>query len=250
MNVLAKIRVEHLSFSYGSRRVLHDVNAVFMEGTVTAVIGPSGRGKSSFLLAINRLWEEIPEARVQGHVWIRLDDREQLVSDPSFPVTELRRRVALVFQTPNPLPMSIYKNVAFPLNVMGIQNRDVVSEAVQKALCRAYLWNEVKHRLHEDARCLSGGQQQRLCIARALAAEPDVLLLDEPTSSLDVRAARVIEELLTSLKDQCTLVVVSHELDQVRRVADQVYEVVDGTLQQIVPSSALPGDDQRLSGSF
>ena len=228
-----KIRVEHLTFRYGSRTVLRDVNASFLRGSLTAVVGPSGRGKSTFLFALNRLWEEVPGAQVEGNVWVHLDGRKQLVSDASFTVTELRRRVAMIFQTPHPLPMSIYKNVAFPLKIMGIRNKNIVAEVVHDALKRAFLWEEVKDRLHEDARRLSGGQQQRLCIARALAAKPDVLLVDEPTSSLDARAAGVIEELLVALKEQCTLVVVSHYLEQVRRLAARVYEVADKALHPL-----------------
>ncbi|MDY6909616.1 MAG: phosphate ABC transporter ATP-binding protein [Thermodesulfobacteriota bacterium] len=233
MDPVVKIRVEGLTFRYGARTVLRDVNAAFFEGALTAVVGPSGRGKSTFLLALNRLWEEVPGADARGRVWVRLDGGERLVSDPSFPITELRRRVAMVFQVPNPLPMSIFKNVAFPLKVMDRRDKRVVAELVEDALRRAFLWDEVKDRLHEDARGLSGGQQQRLCIARALAAQPDVLLLDEPTSSLDARAAGVIEDLLLTLKRRCTLVVVSHDLEQVQRLADRAYEVVDGTLEPL-----------------
>jgi len=233
MDPVIKIRVEGLTFRYGTRTVLRDVNVVFFEGALTAVVGPSGRGKSTLLLALNRLWEEVPGADARGRVWVRLDGNERLVSDPSFPVTELRRRVAMVFQVPNPLPMSIFKNVAFPLKVMGRRDKAVVAEVVEDALRRAFLWDEVKDRLREDARLLSGGQQQRLCIARALAAQPDVLLLDEPTSSLDARAAGIIEELLLTLKGRCTLVVVSHYLEQVGRLADQVYEVADEALQLV-----------------
>ncbi|SMC22584.1 phosphate ABC transporter ATP-binding protein, PhoT family [Desulfacinum hydrothermale DSM 13146] len=231
MDPVVKIRVEGLTFRYGARTVLREVSALFLEGALAAIVGPSGRGKSTFLMALNRLWEEVPGAHAQGRVWVRLDGRERLVSDPSFPATELRRRVAMVFQAPNPLRMSIFNNVAFPLKVMGQRNKRLVAQEVEGALRRAFLWDEVKDRLDEDARRLSGGQQQRLCIARALAAQPDVLLLDEPTSSLDARAAGVIEDLLLTLKRRCTLVVVSHYLEQVERLADQVYEVAHETLE-------------------
>ncbi len=233
MDSIVKIRVEDLNFRYGSRTVLRHVNTVFYEHALIAVVGPSGCGKSTFLMTLNRLWEEIPSAHAEGRVWIRLDGREQLVSAPSFSVTELRRKIGMVFQTPNPLPMSIYKNVAFPLKIMGEKEKHTEADRVENALRLAFLWNEVKDRLHEDARRLSGGQQQRLCIARALAAQPEVLLLDEPTSSLDGRAAAIIEELLVSLKGRCTLIVVSHYLEQVRRVADHVYEVKEETLRPL-----------------
>lgn len=225
-----KIRVEHLSFHYGARRVLDDVSAVFAESSLNAIIGPSGQGKSTFLTCLNRLWEEFPEARARGDIWIRLDGRDQLVSAPAFAVTELRRRVAMVFQSPNPLPMSILKNLAFPLRLVGIKDREIVRQTAQRALTDAFLWDEVKDRLHHDARTLSGGQQQRLCIARALTLQPEVLLLDEPTSSLDHAARHVIEALLIRLKERCTIVVVSHYLDQIQRLADTVTELSAGTL--------------------
>lgn len=233
MDSIVKIRVEDLYFRYGPRTVLRHVNAIFCENALTAIVGPSGCGKSTFLMTLNRLWEEIPGAHGEGRVWVRLDGREQLVSEAGFCVTRLRRKVGMVFQTPNPLPMSIYKNVAFPLKIMGEKDKHVLANTVENALRRAFLWNEVKDRLHEDARRLSGGQQQRLCIARALAAQPEVLLLDEPTSSLDGRAAAIIEELLVTLKEGCTLIVVSHYLEQVRRLADHVYEVTGETLRSL-----------------
>jgi len=230
MAAVIKIRVEHLSFHYGAHRILDEVSALFPEGSLSAITGPSGQGKSTFLTCLNRLWEEFPDARAQGDIWVRLDGRDRLVSAPDFAVTELRRRVAMVFQTPNPLPMSILKNLAFPLRLVGINKREMVRETAQRALIDAFLWDEVKDRLHHDARTLSGGQQQRLCIARALTLRPDVLLLDEPTSSLDQAARRVIEALLMRLKDRCTIVVVSHYLDQIQRLADTVYELSSGKL--------------------
>jgi phosphate transport system ATP-binding protein len=195
-------------------------------------VGPSGQGKSSLLTVINRLWEEIPGARACGRVELRLAGQRVSVSGNGGNCSPewLRRKVGMVFQEPNPLPMSIYRNVAFPLKLCGPKMTATADAVVRKALSRAFLWDEVKDRLGADARSLSGGQQQRLCIARALVLEPEVLLLDEPTASLDARASGVIEELLISLKSHCTLLVVSHYMEQVRRVADVAVKLVDGHL--------------------
>ncbi len=226
----SKIRVADLHFSYRDRTILKDVTVEFAENTITALTGPSGVGKSTFLMTLNRLWENVPDARMKGRVEIKLQGRFQDVYARGLPVTELRKMVAMVFQTPNPLPMSIRKNVAFPLKLTGERNREVVAGRVEHALKMANLWNEVKDRLNDDARTLSGGQQQRLCIARALVLEPEVLLLDEPTSSLDQASTAVIEELLTGLKDRLTILVVSHYLEQVIRISDRVVKFVGDTI--------------------
>jgi phosphate transport system ATP-binding protein len=220
-----KIELTDLSFYYDDRRVLDHVNAKFAEHAVTAIVGPSGQGKSTLLTAVNRLWEEIPGARVDGRVDIRFGDQWVDVCANGYPSNRLRRKVGMVFQDPNPLPMSIYKNVAFPLKLAGEKKEDEVEARVQAAMTRAFLWDEVKDRLDEDARTLSGGQQQRLCIARALILNPQILLLDEPTASLDAKAGAVIEQLLLTLKSRCTILMVSHYLDQVRRVADSIMEL-------------------------
>jgi phosphate transport system ATP-binding protein len=222
-----KIKVDRLCFSYQGHQVLENVTAQFEENTLTAIVGPSGIGKSTFLTTLNRLWENIPEAKMRGEVHMRFDGRFHDVYNGSFPPPRLRRLVGMVFQTPNPLPMSVYKNIAFPLKLAGEKDKKLVAGKVEKALRRAYLWQEVKDRLGDHAHALSGGQQQRLCIARSLVLEPEVLLLDEPTSSLDSKAAAIIEELLLSLRSHCTLIVVSHYLEQVSRIADRVVELSD-----------------------
>ena len=228
-----KIEINGLHFSYGKRVILRNVSIQFEENTLTAIVGPSGMGKSTLLMTLNRLWESIPTAKMQGEVKIKVNGRFQDIYAPSFQVHQLRRLVGMVFQVPNPLPMSIYKNVAFPLKLAGWKDKSLVNQEVEEALKKAHLWDEVKDRLHDDALTFSGGQQQRLCIARALVLKPEILLLDEPTSSLDAKAGAVIEDLLLNLKDSCTLVVVSHYLDQVRRIADSVMDLGNGILTSV-----------------
>lgn len=225
-----KIRVSDLSFSYRNRPVLKNVTADFSENSITALTGPSGVGKSTFLMTLNRLWEDLPGASMEGKVEIRLQGRLRDIYDRSMALTELRKKVAMVFQTPNPLPMSIRKNMAFPLKLAGERDKTAINAGIEVTLRMANLWDEVKDRLDDDARALSGGQQQRLCIARALILEPEVLLLDEPTSSLDRRSTTIIEELLTGLKERLTILVVSHYLEQVVRISDRVVEFSDETI--------------------
>jgi len=233
-----KIRLSDLSFYYHNQQILDRINASFPEYAITAIVGPSGQGKSTLLSVINRLWEEIPGASVQGRVEIRFGGRYQDINQHRFSEDGLRRRVGMVFQDPNPLPMSIFKNVAFPLKLIGIKAKDKLHAKVRSALEQAFLWDEVKERLNDDGRTLSGGQQQRLCIARALILEPEVLLLDEPTASLDAEAAGVIESLLRDLKSKCTLLVVSHYMEQVHRVADQIMELHQKSLFARTPGSS------------
>ncbi|GAB6904258.1 ABC-type phosphate transport system, ATPase component [Desulfosarcina cetonica] len=223
-----KIKVRDLSFAYGNRMVLRDLSLDVPEYRITAVVGASGQGKSTLLMVFNRLWEDIPHARLTGSVNIRLNGHERDIYHRSLALPDLRRQVGMVFQTPNPLPMSIYKNVAFPLKLAGGLTRAQIQAAVEKALKQAFLWDEVRHRLNDDARQLSGGQQQRLCMARALVLNPEVLLLDEPTSSLDAAATETIERLIMDLKQTCTIVMVSHDRAQVERVADGWVTLVDG----------------------
>jgi phosphate transport system ATP-binding protein len=210
----AKLRTESLNFFYGTFQALHDINLQVPEKHITALIGPSGCGKSTFLRTLNRINETIKSARYEGQVL--LDGQNVLELD----VTNLRRRVGMVFQRPNPFPKSIFDNVAYGLRVNGLKGKQSLADQVEQSLKRAALWEEVKDKLHQSAYSLSGGQQQRLCIARALAVDPEVLLLDEPCSALDPIATSKIEDLLFTLKDQCTQVIVTHNMQQAARVAE------------------------------
>jgi len=210
-----KLQTENLNFFYGGFQALHDVSLSIQERKITALIGPSGCGKSTFLRALNRISETIKNTRIRGR--IILDGEDILKMD----VTGLRRRVGMVFQRPNPFPKSIFDNVAYGVRVNGLDKGTSLAEVVEKSLRRAALWEEVKDKLHESALALSGGQQQRLCIARALAVDPEVLLLDEPCSALDPIATAKIEDLLFELKNQCTIVIVTHNMQQAARVAEE-----------------------------
>ena len=209
-----KISVKGLNFFYSSFQALHDINIDISEKHITALIGPSGCGKSTFLRTLNRINEMVKGARAEGSV--TLDGENVMEVD----VTNLRRRVGMVFQRPNPFPKSIFDNVAYGIRVNGLKGKGSMHEKVEHSLRRAALWDEVKDKLHESAYSLSGGQQQRLCIARALAVDPEVLLLDEPCSALDPIATAKIEDLMFSLKDQCTQVIVTHNMQQAARVAE------------------------------
>ncbi len=210
-----KLKATHLNFFYGAYQALHDITIEFYENKITALIGPSGCGKSTFLRSLNRINDTIRGARYEGE--ILLDGEETRRVD----VTALRRRVGMVFQRPNPFPKSIYDNIAYGVRINGLaKGKKQLDELVEKSLRRAALWDEVKDKLHKSAYALSGGQQQRLCIGRALAVDPEVLLLDEPCSALDPIATGKIEDLLFTLKDQCTQVIVTHNMQQAARVAD------------------------------
>jgi phosphate transport system ATP-binding protein len=212
--VLPKLKISHLDFYYGAYQALHDVQLEIAANRITALIGPSGCGKSTFLRVLNRMHETVRGARVSGEVV--LDNEDALAMD----VSQLRRRVGMVFQKPNPFPKSIFDNVAYGLRVNGLRNHSRLREAVEHSLKRAALWDEVKDQLHKSAYALSGGQQQRLCIARGLAVDPEVLLLDEPSSALDPIATAKIEELVFHLKENCTIVIVTHNMQQAARIAD------------------------------
>lgn len=187
-----KIRIRGLSFSYNGRKILDETSVGFSQQAITAIIGPSGSGKSTFLTTLNRLWEELSNCSLTGTIEIFFDGEFRDIYSHGYAVEKLRRRVGMVFQTPNPLPMSIFKNVAFPLQLAGERDRKKIRAGVENVLRKVGLWEEVKERLAESALSLSGGQQQRMCIARAMIMEPEILLLDEPTSSLDSKASEAI----------------------------------------------------------
>ena len=212
-----KIRVEHLNFYYGETRVLHDISIGLYANQVSAFIGPSGCGKSTFLRTLNRMNDIIVGTRVEGDV--RIDNAN--IYGGGTDVVDLRRRVGMVFQKSNPFPKSIFENVAYGIRINGMaRDRADLAERVEQSLKHAALWDEVKDRLHESALALSGGQQQRLCIARALAVRPEILLMDEPASALDPIATQRIEELIYDLKKDYTIVIVTHNMQQAARVSD------------------------------
>lgn len=211
---LPKLRAKNLEFFYGSFQALHNIGIDIATNKITAFIGPSGCGKSTFLRTLNRMNETVRNTRVTGKILL---DGENILS---MDVTNVRRRVGMVFQKSNPFPKTIFDNVAYGLRVNGIRGKSTIEEAVENSLTHAALWNEVKDKLHKPASALSGGQQQRLCIARALAVGPEVLLLDEPCSALDPIATLKIEELLFQIKDITTIVIVTHNMQQAARLAD------------------------------
>lgn len=212
--ITCKLSASNINFYYGSFQALHDITIEIASNKITAFIGPSGCGKSTFLRTMNRMNEALRNTRVEGD--LRLDGQDLLGMN----VTDVRRRVGMVFQKSNPFPKSIFDNVAYGLRVNGIGSKATLEKAVQRSLIHAALWDEVKDKLHKPASALSGGQQQRLCIARALAVEPEVLLLDEPCSALDPIATQKIEELLFQLKTMTTVVIVTHNMQQAARLAD------------------------------
>ena len=209
-----KLRASNLKFFYGQYQALHDITLNICANRVTAFIGPSGCGKSTFLRTLNRMFETVRGAHAEGEVLL---DGENIFE---MEVSSLRRRVGMVFQRSNPFPKSIFENVAYGLRIDGTKNKSQLAEAVERSLVSAALWSEVKDKLHASAYDLSGGQQQRLCIARALAVNPEVILMDEPASALDPIATAKIEELVFELKKQCTIAIVTHNMQQAARVAD------------------------------
>jgi phosphate transport system ATP-binding protein len=231
-----KIVVRHLNFYYGNKRALENINVTIPANRVTAFIGPSGCGKSTFLRTLNRMNDIIAGARVEGDVLI--DGRD--IYDRGMDVVALRRRVGMVFQKSNPFPKSIFENVAYGLRLNGMaRSRSELAERVEQSLQAAAIWDEVKDRLHESALALSGGQQQRLCIARALAIEPEVLLMDEPASALDPIATQRIEELIYQLKANYTIVIVTHNMQQAARVSDNTAFFWLGRLVEFGPTDKI-----------
>ncbi len=229
MTKSVKMASRSLDFYYGSFKALKDVTLDVEANSVTALIGPSGCGKSTFLRCLNRMNDLIPGARVDGSLTLDGED----IYDPSVDVVELRRRVGMVFQKPNPFPKTIFENVAYGLRVNGIKDGNVLSQQVEKSLREAALFEEVKDRLHDSALGLSGGQQQRLCIARALAVEPEVVLMDEPASALDPIATLKIEELIHELKKSFTIIIVTHSMQQAARVSDSTAFFYMGELIEV-----------------
>lgn len=211
------LEAKKLNLWYGPNHALHDVSIAIPEHEITAFIGPSGCGKSTFLRTLNRMNDLIPGVKITGEV----NYKGQNILAPSVDVSALRREIGMVFQKPNPFPKSIFENVAYGLRVNGVKDENLITEKVELALRRAALWNEVEDRLSSSALGLSGGQQQRLCIARALAVEPQVLLMDEPASALDPIATRKVEESIVELKEGLTIIIVTHSMQQAARISDR-----------------------------
>ncbi len=241
-----------LNLWYGDHQALHDISMNIPEKSITALIGPSGCGKSTFLKTLNRMNDLIPGVKITGDVRYR----EQDIFAAGTDVNELRREIGMVFQKPNPFPMSIYDNIAYGPRTHGIKNRAKLDEIVEKSLRGAAIWDEVKDRLKKNALGLSGGQQQRLCIARALAVEPEVLLMDEPTSALDPISTSKIEELAMQLKEQYTIVIVTHNMQQAVRISDRTAFFLLGELVECDDTQQLfsQPQDQRtedyITGRF
>lgn len=225
-NIKSKVTVRNLNFYYGDSQALYDISADIPAKQVTALIGPSGCGKSTFLRTLNRMNDTIDGTRVEGEILI---DGKNIYHN-STDVVDLRKKVGMVFQKSNPFPKSIFENVAFGPRIHGIKNRKTLSDIVEKSLVGSALWDEVKDRLDDNAMGLSGGQQQRLCIARALAIEPDILLMDEPASALDPRSTARIEDLIGELRENYTIVIVTHNMQQAARVSDLTAFFYEGQL--------------------
>ncbi|MBP6926820.1 MAG: phosphate ABC transporter ATP-binding protein [Caldisericia bacterium] len=221
-----EIDVQNLDFYYGKHQALHDICMSIPKGLVTALIGPSGCGKSTFLRTLDRMNDIIGGTRVEGKVTIQSQD----IYAPNIDAVMLRKRVGMVFQKPNPFPKSIFENVAYGPRIHGIKNRAQLQEIVERSLVRAAIWDEVKDRLHISGLELSGGQQQRLCIARALAVDPEILLMDEPASALDPRSTQRIEDLIAELRGDYTIVIVTHNMQQAARVSDYTAFFYEGHL--------------------
>ncbi|WP_246117978.1 phosphate ABC transporter ATP-binding protein PstB [Adhaeretor mobilis] len=234
-NLRQKVSAQGVDFFYGSNQALHNVSLDMPENLVTALIGPSGCGKSTFLRCLNRMNDMIDDTIVRGDILLDGVDIYKSRTD----VVELRKRVGMVFQKSNPFPKSIYDNIAYGPRVAGVKQRGVLDEIVEKCLEQAALWDEVKDRLNDSALQLSGGQQQRLCIARALATFPDVLLMDEPASALDPKSTARIEDLIFELKNSYTIVIVTHNMQQAARVSDQTAFFYEGSLIEVGATTEL-----------
>lgn len=247
-----KILVEKMNFFYGEVQALFNISLSMEEKRVTALIGPSGCGKSTFLRSLNRMNDTIDRTRIEGK--IRIDGVD--IYDPNVDVVHLRKRVGMVFQKSNPFPKTVFENVAFGPRIHGTANRGALQATVEKSLEQAGLWDEVKDRLHDNALGLSGGQQQRLCIARALAVQPEILLMDEPASALDPRSTARIEDLIGDLKKDFTIIIVTHNMQQAARVSDQTAFFYEGELveygetKQIFTMPRKKKTEEYITGRF
>lgn len=230
-----KISTSHLNLYYGTNQALKDVNLNLFTNKITAFIGPSGCGKSTYLKTLNRMNDLVPSVKIEGEVLLD----EENIYDPRVDTTLLRKKIGMVFQQPNPFPMSIYDNVAYGPRIHGIKNKSELDDIVERSLKGAALWDEVSDRLKKSALGLSGGQQQRLCIARALAVEPEVLLMDEPTSALDPISTLKIEDLMDELKEKYTVAIVTHNMQQATRIADYTAFFLVGEVVEYAPTTEL-----------
>lgn len=251
-NETACIQLENVNFYYGNSHALKNITKSIYHNKVTAIIGPSGCGKSTLIRLFNRMNDLVPNSRITGS--IKLDGTD--INDPSVDVVDIRRRVGMVFQKPNPFPKTIYENLSYGLKINGITDKSLIESRVIESLTKAALWGEVKDRLHDSALGLSGGQQQRLCIARCLAVEPEVVLFDEPCASLDPISTKKIEELILELKQYYTIVIVTHNMQQAARVSDYTAFMYLGELIEFGPTDKIftvPKDkrtEEYLSGKF
>ncbi|KUF34046.1 phosphate ABC transporter ATP-binding protein, PhoT family [Lysinibacillus sp. TC-37] len=242
----------NLNLWYGDHHGLKDINLSIYENEVTAIIGPSGCGKSTYLKTLNRMVELVPSVRTSGEIVYR----ERNILDKSYTVEELRTRVGMVFQKPNPFPKSIYDNIAYGPRIHGIKNKKILDEIVEKSLRGAAIWDEVKDRLNQNAYGLSGGQQQRICIARCLAIEPDVILMDEPTSALDPISTLKVEELVQELKKDYSIIIVTHNMQQAARISDRTAFFLSGEVVEYDKTDIIfqtPADQRTedyISGRF
>ncbi|MCM3626907.1 phosphate ABC transporter ATP-binding protein PstB [Paenibacillus glycanilyticus] len=218
------LSAKQLNVHYGEKHAVHDVSLDFEEKEVTALIGPSGCGKSTFLRSLNRMNDLIPSCRVTGDIWLK----DQNINGASTDVVALRKNIGMVWQRPNPFHKSIYENIAFGPRYHGVKNKKQLDEIVEQSLRKAAIWEETKDRLHKSALALSGGQQQRLCIARTIAVKPDVILMDEPASALDPISTSKIEELISELKQDYSIVIVTHNMHQAARVSDKTAFFLNG----------------------
>lgn len=252
MRIDPVIQIEKLILSFGSHKVLHEVELPIAEKQITALIGPSGCGKSTLLRSLNRMHDLSPDARLEGKVLLEGKN----ILEKGIDVTELRRKVGMVFQKPNPFPKSIHENIAYGLRINGITNRKEIEARVEQSLRDSFLWEEVKDQLSKSALQLSGGQQQRLCIARTIAVKPEVILMDEPCSALDPISTAKVEELMLRLKQDFTLVVVTHNMQQAQRIADLTAVMYLGKLieygqtKQVFQAPKKDITRNYISGSF